>query len=751
METMSMTVLTRAQFASAAGTGAMVALIPTAPDALAAEGGDPADELHITMLYLGDADEFSPKQQQAVHETATLIAGMVGREVATKVGGIAEFGPDGDGDIAIVAVLESPIVGPMRDVLEEAMLAVGVENASTHPGFIPHMTVGYAPPDSPELDAFRDHARSLVGSEVVFDRLRVVFGGDQQDHPLGSPHLMTDDLDEAVSVAVAAGEMDDTEAATLYRTARGRWTHPENHNGADPAHNDSELVPASDGATMTTIDTNTSNGPWSDTTVSVSTTFAVDVVEPETVAAEANMEIGDVDENGMVPWHGIIVVEGVPSGDFRTIAPGALSWRDLPLPMMSMLRNPDGGTGHDGAELAGRVDTIERLGHDDERFTAFAAQAPKRAVEIVYATGVFDPASPGGPDTISAFRNKLMRGVSVDLDSVERLDAFAADGKTPDMQIVHGRIIGLTATPFQAFAEATIELGLVASGAESEGQTATIWTPFAADALVASAAPIAPPAEWFAKQSLTPGAPITINGGQISGYVAKHGSCHISFGNRCIPVPRSRTNYAGFRNGTVITAEGTPVRTGPIIMDTVHPDLRKKASDAQAFYAHTGCAIADVVPYEDEYGIQIAGALRPDVDPVRVRAFLASDVSPDWRTWNGSPMECVAMLAVNTSGFKHDSRAASAGEAGEYPVDPGDGSVWLDPDGQPLAMVAAGALVLDDADVAVIEGESPEGRQARLDAVVARFSLERKARVAAAMERFALAAPRTGITFVRPR
>jgi ribosomal protein S12 len=37
----------------------------------------------------------------------------------------------------------------------------------------------------------------------------------------------------------------------------------------------------------------------------------------------------------------------------------------------------------------------------------------------------------------------------------------------------------------------------------------------------------------------------------------------------------------------------------------------------------------------------------------------------------------------------------------------------------------------------VIEGESPEGRQARLDAVVARFSLERQARVHAAMERFA--------------
>jgi hypothetical protein len=125
METMSMAVPSRAQFASAAGSGAMVALIPATPDDLTVDGGDPADELHITMLYLGDADEFSPRQQQVVHETATLIAGMVGRTIPMKVGGIAEFGPDSDGDIAVVAVLESPIVGPMKDVLEEALAAVG--------------------------------------------------------------------------------------------------------------------------------------------------------------------------------------------------------------------------------------------------------------------------------------------------------------------------------------------------------------------------------------------------------------------------------------------------------------------------------------------------------------------------------------------------------------------------------------------------------------------------------------------------
>ena len=35
-------------------TGGMLALVPDNADALAVEGGDPAGELHLTLLYLGD-------------------------------------------------------------------------------------------------------------------------------------------------------------------------------------------------------------------------------------------------------------------------------------------------------------------------------------------------------------------------------------------------------------------------------------------------------------------------------------------------------------------------------------------------------------------------------------------------------------------------------------------------------------------------------------------------------------------------
>jgi hypothetical protein len=156
-------------------------------------------------------------------------------------------------------------------------------------------------------------------------------------------------------------------------------------------------------------------------------------------------------------------------------------------------------------------------------------------------------------------------------------------------------------------------------------------------------------------------------------------------------------NYSAFRVGQVLTAEGVMVSTGPIIMDTVHPDLRLAASDAQAFYAHTGCGVGDVAVYEDRWGIQIAGAVRPAATPDQVRGLRASDISPDWRKVNGRPLECVAMLVVSNSGFKTPqalaASAAAVAEAGERPTVPGSFNyrVQVD-DGEVLALVAAGMV-----------------------------------------------------------
>lgn len=432
----------------------------------------------------------------------------------------------------------------------------------------------------------------------------------------------------------------------------------------------------------------------------------------------------------MIPWSGTLVVEGgVKTGDRRSIKAGALTHRKLPLPFMVQLENPVGGDGHDGATLTGRIDTLELM--DSGRW---------------WATGFIDPTMQDGDTLALALDKQMIRGISVDLDQVSITEVQGQDGTTSQV-IEAGRIIGGTATPFAAFAECEIALdldrmsrpmvaALAASAdftdweAEFDGAVAAVWSPTDAfETLVAFAGrsiPIDPPAEWFVKPTFSELTPLTVTGnGRVFGHIAAWGTCHISFANKCVPVPRSRTNYAKFRQGSVLTAEGEFVRTGPIVMDTVHPDLRWKASDAMSFYANTGAAVADVIPYEDKFGICVVGAMRPDVAPERIRAFRASDISPDWRHIDGHPRECCALLAVNNSGFKLP--IALAASAGMF-VEPGDTAIALDAFEEVYALVASGPMSVEPCCaecaahlVASADDADADPREARVAAMRKRF------------------------------
>lgn len=125
--------------------------------------------------------------------------------------------------------------------------------------------------------------------------------------------------------------------------------------------------------------------------------------------------------------------------------------------------------------------------------------------------------------------------------------------------------------------------------------------------------------------------------------------------------------------------------------DTVHPNKRWNASDAQAFYADSGCAAGDIAVYDLQHGIYVAGALRPSATDEQVRDLRGSDWSPDWRKVNGRrSVECIAMLAVNNSGFKVPlALVASAG--GEI-VMPGLTPQALFVDGEVVTLVASGGV-----------------------------------------------------------
>jgi hypothetical protein len=438
-------------------------------------------------------------------------------------------------------------------------------------------------------------------------------------------------------------------------------------------------------------------------------------VDDAVEAAEA--EIAEITEAPIAvafDWEGVLIVEGMPSGDGRMVAEGALTWRELPIPLMLQTVN---AAGHDGAVIAGSIHEIVREGQN------------------IMGRGYFDSGD-AGQEARRLLSEGTMRGVSADIDSVI-VDFRTPDGEEAGVEdvmfgadalevLTAGRIMGATLTPFPAFQEAFVQVmmgdeiaedpALVASGAvliegaevseDSALVRGDVWrVPSRAgvwmvgdesaagklEALVASAGsevevPVNPSREWFMPGEMTEPTPFTVHpDGRCYGLVAQWGSCHIGFTDRCQQVPKSGSAYKHFRNKTVLTAEGELVATGPIFMDTVHPNLRLVASDAQAHYADTGCAVADVALYENEFGIVAAGALRPGLSPEQVRRFRGSDVSPDWRTIGGR-LEVVGLLSVNVSGFVVESSLVASGGT------PTARGMWDSTVGEVTALVAAGMI-----------------------------------------------------------
>jgi hypothetical protein len=169
-------------------------------------------------------------------------------------------------------------------------------------------------------------------------------------------------------------------------------------------------------------------------------------------------------------------------------------------------------------------------------------------------------------------------------------------------------------------------------------------------ALVASI-PVDPPAAWFNQPKLTGPTPIKVTrDGRVYGHIATRDICHIGISGECTQPPYSASGYAYFRTGSILTAEGSEIAVGHLTMDTRHAARNASPAATMRHYDHTGTAVADVAVGDDEWGIWVAGALRPGVTPEQVRVLRSSPISGDWRRI-GTSLELVAALAVNVPGF----------------------------------------------------------------------------------------------------
>lgn len=171
-----------------------------------------------------------------------------------------------------------------------------------------------------------------------------------------------------------------------------------------------------------------------------------------------------------------------------------------------------------------------------------------------------------------------------------------------------------------------------------------------------------PPAAWFKDPELDGSTPLTVEkDGRVYGHLATFGQCHTGMQDRCVLAPRSIADYAYFLTGALETEEGDVVRVGQLTMGTGHADLSLRHAAAKAHYdgGPGAVQVADVAAGEDDYGIWIAGAMRPGLTSEQVREFRAHALSGDWRDIAGN-MELVAALSVPVPGFPVTIAASGA-------------------------------------------------------------------------------------------
>ena len=172
-------------------------------------------------------------------------------------------------------------------------------------------------------------------------------------------------------------------------------------------------------------------------------------------------------------WHGVLVVEGVPTGDGREFGVDALTWADNGL--LRWQKEGSHGGDHDVTVSVGRIDEVWRVGNQ------------------VMGRGVLDIESVDGFEIARRMKDGFAGGISIDADDIQDADVefvWSEDPEgvddndpllmlfgRPEKVIYHGgRVRAATICDIPAFVEARIQLG-VADEALVAGAVADVTSP----------------------------------------------------------------------------------------------------------------------------------------------------------------------------------------------------------------------------------------------------------------------------------
>jgi len=352
-------------------------------------------------------------------------------------------------------------------------------------------------------------------------------------------------------------------------------------------------------------------------------------------------------------WEGILAFEGYPSdGDsgIKRFLMTPVGYRDLPLPVMAQFVNAEG---HEEAQIAGRIDMIERIPASE--FTRMEFELPENLPEdavVIFGSGVFDT-NEAGQEVARLVEEKILRGVSVDLAGTtwvpldgETFQEISEDelglerilGDNILAGAKDAKISGVTIVAHPSFGNARVSLVACAAFASSQ-----IVLVSEEETLVACAAgPIDPPAEWFADPKFKRLTPLSVTpDGRVLGHVATW-DCHAGYEGMCMMARPTRDGYARFHTGGLVTAEGETVRIGRITVKQ-HAPARMTPEQVMAHYSDAKKVAAFVRIYDDGLGIAAAGVTRSDANRELLRDFLANPPSGDWRRGELLGFSCVPL------------------------------------------------------------------------------------------------------------
>ena len=173
--------------AQVSDTATMVALYP--PDdvakALAVEGGEAPDELHVTLAYLGDTlPDRLPALELAVRD---VVAGSNLQGLSGQIAGSGTF--TGGDQTVQVALVDLPNLPTFRERLVDSLKYAEMPASQAH-GFTPHITLRYGDetvPPVPATDVTFDHVRIVRGNKEIA-RIPLKPRDRDDDHAHCAPH-----------------------------------------------------------------------------------------------------------------------------------------------------------------------------------------------------------------------------------------------------------------------------------------------------------------------------------------------------------------------------------------------------------------------------------------------------------------------------------------------------------------------------------------------------------------------------------